>query len=48
MGENEMGSLLRTIIAVLVFAAIVSFFTTVIVIVITLSNNIHNSSYKVN
>ena len=48
MGEGEMGSLLRTIIAVSVFAFFVTFFMSVIIIVIKLSDNVHSSSYKVN
>lgn len=48
MGENEIGSLLRTIIAVMVFAVIVTFFTGLVIVVIKLSNNIHDSAYKVN
>lgn len=48
MGENEMGGLLRTIVVVLVFAVVITFFTGLIITVITLSNNVHNNAYKVN
>lgn len=48
MGENELGSLLRAMIAVLVFAVIVAFFVGVIYIIFKLSQDIHSSSYNVN
>lgn len=47
MGENELGSLLRATIAVLVFAVIVAFFTSIVLLVIKMSNTIHNSAYEV-
>jgi len=48
MGENEMGSLLRTIIAVSVFGLIVTFFAGILITLIVLSNGIHDSAYGVN